>query len=85
MRRLAMLLLTAVALVGCGSASTQESAAAPADAAPSTGAAEPAARPSAVPADGDAPFGTVTAVGGGQIDGGDLVGRDLALWFWAPW
>lgn len=81
MRRLAMLLLTAVALVGCGSASTQESAAA----APSTDAAAPAARPSAVPADGDAPFGTVTAVGGGQIDGGDLVGRDLALWFWAPW
>jgi hypothetical protein len=34
---------------------------------------------------GDAPFGTVEAVGGGRIDGGELAGRDLALWFWAPW
>jgi hypothetical protein len=32
-----------------------------------------------------APFGTVDAVGGGQIDGGELAGQDLALWFWAPW
>lgn len=33
----------------------------------------------------DAPFGTVDAVGGGQIAGEELAGRDLALWFWAPW
>lgn len=24
-------------------------------------------------------------VGGGQIDANDLEGRDLVLWFWAPW
>lgn len=25
------------------------------------------------------------AVGGGQVVGADYAGRDLALWFWAPW
>jgi len=25
------------------------------------------------------------AVGGGQIDGEDYAGHDLAMWFWAPW
>jgi hypothetical protein len=34
---------------------------------------------------GAAPFGTVDAVGGGQIRGAELAGRDVALWFWAPW
>ena len=24
-------------------------------------------------------------VAGGQLAGEDLVGQDLALWFWAPW
>ena len=24
-------------------------------------------------------------VAGGQIEGGDLAGRDVVLWFWAPW
>lgn len=24
-------------------------------------------------------------VGGGQLDANDLVGRDVVLWFWAPW
>ena len=24
-------------------------------------------------------------VGGGQIDANDLAGRDVVLWFWAPW
>ena len=22
---------------------------------------------------------------GGQVDGAELVGRDVVLWFWAPW
>ena len=28
---------------------------------------------------------TAPAVGGGQIDLGDLAGQDIVLWFWAPW
>jgi hypothetical protein len=28
---------------------------------------------------------SVALVGGGQLDGGDLAGRDVVLWFWAPW
>lgn len=45
------------------------------------------AAPEAAPQPADlGPFDfTVPALGGGQIDGADLVGRDLALWFWAPW
>jgi hypothetical protein len=39
----------------------------------------------ATEASGDAPFGTVDAVGGGQITGSELAGKDVALWFWAPW
>lgn len=39
---------------------------------------------------GDAPLAegldvTLPAVGGGQVVGAELAGRDLALWFWAPW
>ena len=28
---------------------------------------------------------TADLVGGGQLEGGDLAGRDVVLWFWAPW
>ncbi|GAA1752808.1 redoxin domain-containing protein [Streptomonospora arabica] len=28
---------------------------------------------------------TAPAVGGGEIDGADLVGEPVVLWFWAPW
>ena len=28
---------------------------------------------------------TADLVGGGQLSGGDLAGRDVVLWFWAPW
>ena len=28
---------------------------------------------------------TAPLVGGGQLEGGDLEGRDVVLWFWAPW
>ncbi len=24
-------------------------------------------------------------VGGGAVDGADYTGKDLAIWFWAPW
>lgn len=25
------------------------------------------------------------ALGGGTIEGADYVGKDVAIWFWAPW
>jgi hypothetical protein len=28
---------------------------------------------------------SVDRLGGGQISGGDLAGRNVVLWFWAPW
>jgi hypothetical protein len=28
---------------------------------------------------------SATLVAGGQLEGGDLQGRDVVLWFWAPW
>lgn len=32
-----------------------------------------------------APFATVSTVDGGELVGADLAGKDVALWFWAPW
>ena len=50
----------------------------------------PSAGPAA--ATGDSKPGPIAAldfsaktVAGGQIEGGDLAGRDVVLWFWAPW
>ena len=51
-----------------------------------------ASAPSAVPA-GDSQESAIPdalnfraeLVTGGQIHGGDLAGRDVVLWFWAPW
>ena len=74
MRRLAALVVLALAIAGCGSPTTEGATGGSAPAAPSTGGGT-----------GTAPFGTVDAVAGGQIDGAELAGRDLALWFWAPW
>jgi hypothetical protein len=28
---------------------------------------------------------TAPLVGGGTVQGAELAGRDLAIWFWAPW
>ena len=48
--------------------------------------------PDAASTAGEAATGTAQAldfsaplVGGGQLEGGDLAGRDVVLWFWAPW
>jgi hypothetical protein len=38
------------------------------------------AAPSAEPLDFVAPD-----VRGGQVEGADLAGQDLVIWFWAPW
>jgi hypothetical protein len=94
------LLLVALVVAGCGAAGTEPSAAGDATAAAEGPVATPGAVASETPeppgagpspsaaapaATAEAPFDTVDAVGGGQIDGAELAGRDLALWFWAPW
>jgi hypothetical protein len=79
----AVLLVMMLAVAACGTSEPRSAAdgsrSAPAPA-PSPATADVSPEPS-----GDAPFGAVDAVGGGQIDGAELAGRDLALWFWAPW
>jgi hypothetical protein len=58
--------------------------AAPAEdvAAPSSPAGSTAAPAPGVPA---ALAWSADLVEGGQLDGADLAGGDVALWFWAPW
>jgi hypothetical protein len=76
MRRAAALLAVILAAAACSTSAGRPG--------PGTARAEstsPADAPGAVAA----PFGTVDLVGGGQIDGAELAGRDVALWFWAPW
>lgn len=72
MYRLCALLIAAVLVAGCGS-----------DGRTAGGAESTAGSPA--PSSGDLPFGTVPAVDGGTLDGAELAGQDLALWFWAPW
>jgi len=28
---------------------------------------------------------TAPSLGGGSVNGSDYVGKDVAIWFWAPW
>lgn len=65
-----LLAALAVALAACAPAAEQ--AAAPAASEQGTGV------PQALAWDAE-------LVGGGQLSGGDLAGRDVVLWFWAPW
>ena len=75
------------ALAACAPADAPAAARAPG----ATGAAPSATTPSAgetgLEQDGRvaALDWSVAQLGGGQIEGGDLVGRDVVLWFWAPW
>ena len=61
--------------------------------APSDTASAPSSSPTGLQSsEGDASAGvpenlafTANLVGGGQLEGGDLAGKDVVLWFWAPW
>lgn len=83
-----------VLVAACGSAppsAGETDVAAPATTPAESAAAQP---PSAAPTSPDQTPSVATPaaldfnaslVGGGQIEGGDLAGRDVVLWFWAPW
>lgn len=71
--------LLAVLAAGCGGAGEPGSAP---GADPVTALATPTVADVVDPAVFDF---TATAVGGSQMDGAELVGKDVALWFWAPW
>jgi hypothetical protein len=82
--RLASLLVMTGLLAGCGSSAEQA-------AAPET-PASPAAVTTPAPAAATAATSTpkvldftAPKLGGGQVVGSELVGRDLAIFFWAPW
>jgi hypothetical protein len=98
-RRLLLLVVVGLVLVGCGGSATSDTAAvdaedtddaasAPAGAEASTPAAAADASDGAQEsgsAEARAPFGTVATVDGEQLDGAMYAGDSLALWFWAPW
>ena len=85
MRRLLLLLVVGLVLVGCGGAPVTDATTEASDG--DTNGASPAGRATVdgSAATPSAPFGTVTLVDGGRLDGADYAGDDLALWFWAPW
>lgn len=85
MRRVVILLSLLVLTAACGGATSQSGPSAPA--APSAPTSSEGAGRSDVPASGVPERLAFTAdlLGGGQIEGGDLAGGDVVLWFWAPW
>jgi hypothetical protein len=96
MRRLMLMLIAGVLTAACAGSpapTTQPGAAPPPAPAPPAG--DPTTRPTAT-ATAPAPAGPATAVPtgldfslpgvtGGTVDGAELAGRHLVLWFWAPW
>lgn len=77
-----LVVLLALLLAACGAAAPDPQAARSEAATPAPARATAATQ--AAPELGLLDF-SVPAVGGGQIAGADLAGRDVALWFWAPW
>lgn len=70
-----------VVLAACAPSAAPQSA--PADAIASEAAPQKPSDGAANPAHALAFTGTL--IGGGQISGNDLAGRDVILWYWAPW
>jgi hypothetical protein len=97
-RRLLLLTVVGLVLIGCGGSAPSDTAAVDADAgdAAPTPSGDEVSTPAAAPAESDgdegsaaaeprAPFGMVTTVDGERLDGAMYAGDSLALWFWAPW
>lgn len=87
--QIAVLALVLAACGDGGPAAAPEAAAAPTTAATvtSAGAAAPAPTPAAAPPVSVPDALKVSAQGldGAPVVGADYAGRDVALWFWAPW
>lgn len=90
-RLLAAIAVVALLAGGCGDGAKEPSSTAeragpaspPAAAnSPTTAAPSPGAGQAAVP---ELLRFTAAGVDGGQVDGSAFAGRDVALWFWAPW
>ena len=76
-----------VLLIACGGTS-DTGPSAPGDAAPTSGPAQtngPSQPDSPATAEGPDLDFTAPAVEGDDIDLSTYAGKDLALWFWAPW
>lgn len=86
--------LAATLLVACGGGSDPEAVPATDAPAPVAATSDAPATPNGGTADGST-NGSATAptalqfsaplVGGGEIELGELAGRPVLLWFWAPW
>lgn len=77
-------------LAACSGGSTETTAGAPATTAAASSSTAATGGSDAAPA--SAPGVSVpqleftaAAVGGGQVVGSELAGKDLVVWFWAPW
>ena len=91
-RLLAAIAVVAMLAGGCGDGAEERSSTAeragpaspPAAASTPTTAAAPSPGGGAVAVPELLRF-TAAGVDGGQVDGSAFAGRDVALWFWAPW
>lgn len=83
-----VLALVAILLAGCGGAASPEGSGGVAERSPQGPSA-----PTGPVAESPTPAGSVPealmweepALGGGRVRGADYAGRDVLLWFWAPW
>ena len=78
-----LLLVTAACGGGGGPEPAPSAASTPEEATTTTG--PPAGGTATAPAVPEVLRFTAAAVDGGQVAGADYAGRDVALWFWAPW
>jgi hypothetical protein len=89
LRLTAVLVVAMVSLAACGESAEQ--AATPSTAAASRPAPPAPTLPAKTPASGATAAipsvldFTAPKLGGGQVVGSELVGRDVAAFFWAPW